>query len=393
MPSASIVRPLLTALVVSVAAAGVFVSAQAPPARDASIRVYFGTYTGQRSTSKGVYVSRLDLTTGALSTPELAIESSNPSFLAAHPKGRFLYAVNEVGRFEDKPTGSVSAFSIDAATGKLTLLNQQASAGGGPAHLSVDKAGRHVLVANYGGGSVAVLPIDPDGKLRPASSSMQHTGSSVNPTRQNKPHAHAINLDPENRFAYAPDLGLDKVMIYRFDAAKGVLTAGDPAYAVVAPGAGPRHIAISANGQFAWVINEIDCTVAGFTRDARTGALTPLQTITTLPEGETVKQGYSTAEVILHPSGRFLYGSNRGHDSLTVYAVDQAGKLTFVQNQPTLGKMPRGFNIDPSGQWLIAGNQDSNTLVVFKIDKTSGKLTQTGQPIELGMPVSVEFVR
>ena len=367
-------------------------SAQAPPARDASIRVYFGTYTGQRSTSKGVYVSRLDLASGALSTPELAIEVSNPSFLAAHPKGGFLYAVNEVGRFEDKPTGSVSAFAIDAATGKLTLLNQQASAGDGPAHLSVDKAGRHVLVANYGGGSVAVLPIDPDGRLRAASSSMQHTGSSVNPRRQNRPHAHAINLDPDNRFAYVPDLGLDKVMIYRFDGAKGLLTAADPPYAVVAPGAGPRHIALSANGRAAWVINEIDCTIAAFTRDTSTGALTPLQTITTLPDGETVKQGFSTAEVILHPSGRFLYGSNRGHDSLTVFAVDQAGKLTFVQNQPTLGRMPRGFNIDPSGAWLIAGNQDSNSIAVFKIDRSSGKLSPVGQPIELGAPVSVEFV-
>ncbi len=381
-------------LVLGLALVGAAVLAQAPPAREASIRVYFGTYTGQRSTSKGVYVSRLDLTSGALSTPELAIEASNPSFLAAHPKGRFLYAVNEVGRFEDKPTGSVSAFSIDQGTGKLTLLNHQASAGGGPAHLSLDKAGRHVLVANYGGGSVAVLPVDPDGKLRPASSSMQHTGSSVNPQRQKAPHAHAINLSPDDRFAYVPDLGLDKVMIYRFDAAKGVLTAAEPPFAVTAPGAGPRHIAIAPTGRTAWVINEIDCTIAAFTRDAQTGALTPLQTISTLPEGVPVKPGFSTAEVLLHPSGRFLYGSNRGHDTLTVYAVDpQSGKLTFVQNQSTLGRMPRGFNIDPSGAWLVAGNQESNTIAVFRIDRATGRLTPVGNPIELGMPVSVEFVK
>jgi 6-phosphogluconolactonase len=373
------------------ALAGAALVAQAP---EASIRVYFGTYTGQRSTSKGIYVSRLDLRSGALSTPELAIEASNPSFLAAHPKGRFLYAVNEVGRFEDKPTGSVSAMAIDPKTGALTLLNQQASVGGGPAHLSVDKAGRHVLVANYGGGSVAVLPIDPDGKLRPASSSMQHTGSSVNPQRQNRPHAHAINLDPENRFAYVPDLGLDKVMIYQFDAAKALLTAAEPPYVVTAPGAGPRHIALAATGRMAWVINEMDCTIAGFTRDPKTGALTPLQTISTLPDGVTVQQGFSTAEVILHPSGRFLYGSNRGHDSLTVFAVDpKTGKLTFVQNEPTLGKTPRGFNIDPSGAWLVAGNQDSNAIAVFRIDRNTGRLTAVGQPIELGMPVSVEFVK
>jgi 6-phosphogluconolactonase len=385
-------RPLL--LVLGLLLAGAIGLAQAPPAREASVRVYFGTYTGPRSTSTGVYVSRLDLASGALSAPELAVEAASPSFLAAHPQGGFLYAVNEVGRFEDKPTGSVSAFAIDRATGRLTLLNQQASAGGGPAHLTVDKAGRHVLVANYGGGSVAVLPIDADGRLRPASSSMQHTGSSVNPTRQKAPHAHAINLDPDNRFAYVPDLGLDKVMIYRFDAAKGVLTAAEPPFAATAPGAGPRHIALAPTGRTAWVINEIDCTIAAFTRDAGAGALTMLQTISTLPEGEGVKQGFSTAEVLLHPSGRFLYGSNRGHDSLTVFAVDpQSGRLTFVQNQPTLGRTPRGFNIDPSGAWLVAGNQDSNTITVFRIDRQTGRLTPTGGPTTLGMPVSVEFVK
>jgi 6-phosphogluconolactonase len=393
MPSLPNVTRRSTVLVLVLAAA-VAAFAQAPAPGESGVRVYFGTYTGQRSTSKGIYVSRLDPKTGALSAPELAIEASNPSFLAAHPTGRFLYAVNEVGRFEDKPTGSVSAFSIDPAKGTLTLLNQQASAGGGPAHLSLDKAGRHVLVANYGGGSVAVLPVDADGRLRPASSSMQHTGSSVNPQRQNRPHAHAINLSPDNRFAYVPDLGLDKVLIYAFDAAKGVLNAAEPPYAVTAPGAAPRHIAIASTGRTAWVINEIDCTIAAFTRDAKTGALTLLQTISTLPEGLTVQQGFSTAEVLLHPSGRFLYGSNRGHDSLTVFSVDaQSGKLAFVQNQPTLGRTPRGFNIDPSGSWLVAGNQDSNTITVFRIDRTTGRLTPVGQPIELGMPVSVEFVK
>jgi 6-phosphogluconolactonase len=364
------------------------------PSTGAGTLVYFGTYTGQKSTSKGVYVSRLDLATGGLSKPELAAETSNPSFLAADPKGAFLYAVNEIGTFGGKPTGSVSAFAIDRSTGRLTALNQQASEGGGPAHLSVDKAGRHVLVANYGGGSVAVLPIGADGRLQPASAAVQHTGSSVNPTRQTKPHAHAINLDPENRFAYVPDLGLDKVMIYRFDAAKGTLAPGEPPFATVTPGAGPRHIALSPSGRTAWVINEIDCTVTTFTRDPRTGGLTAAQTISTLPAGLAMAPDFSTAEVLLHPSGRFLYGSNRGHHSLTVFAVDEkTGALTFVQNQSTLGRTPRGFGIDPSGAYLVAANQGSDSVVVFRIDRATGQLTPAGQPIEVGMPVSVEFVK
>jgi 6-phosphogluconolactonase len=364
------------------------------PSTGGGTLVYFGTYTGQKSTSKGVYVSRLDLATGGLSKPELAAETSNPSFLAADPKGAFLYAVNEIGTFGGKPTGAVSAFSIDKSTGRLTALNQQASEGGGPAHLTVDKAGRHVLVANYGGGSVAVLPIGADGRLQPASAAVQHTGSSVNPTRQTKPHAHAINLDPENRFAYVPDLGLDKVMIYRFDAAKGTLAPGEPPFAAVTPGAGPRHIALSPSGRTAWVINEIDCTVTTFTRDARTGGLTAAQTISTLPAGLAMAPDFSTAEVLLHPSGRFLYGSNRGHHSLTVFAVDdKTGALTFVQNQSTLGRTPRGFGIDPTGAFLVAANQGSDSVVVFRIDRATGRLTPAGQTIEVGTPVSVEFVK
>jgi 6-phosphogluconolactonase len=378
----------------ALALVGAAALAQGGAASTSGILVYFGTYTGPRSTSKGVYVSRLDLASGALSKPELAAESESPSFLAAHRKGAFLYAVNEIGSFLGKPSGSVTAFAIDRQTGLLTALNQQPSAGGGPAHLTVDKAGRHVLVANYGGGSVAVLPTDPDGRLKPASSVVQHTGASVHPQRQTRPHAHAINLDPENRFAYVPDLGLDKVLIYRFDADKGLLTAAEPPFAVTAPGAGPRHIALAASGRVAWVINEMDCTMQTFARDARTGALTSVQTLSTLPAGETVKQGYSTAEVLLHPSGRFLYGSNRGHDSLTVFAIDpQAGTLTFVQNQPALGRTPRGFGIDPTGAFLVAAHQESDSVAVFRIDRQTGRLTPAGQTIAIGKPVSVEFVR
>jgi 6-phosphogluconolactonase len=266
--------------------------------------------------------------------------------------------------------------------------------GGGPAHVSVDRKGLNVLVANYGGGSVAVLPIDADGRLKPSTGFQQHTGSSVNPQRQKGPHAHAINLDPSDRFAYVPDLGLDKILIYRFDSKAGTLTAADPAFASVDPGSGPRHIAFHPDGRYAYVINEMTCTLAAFTRDASRGSLTPLQTISTLPVGQEVAEGFSTAEVMMHPSGRFLYGSNRGHDTIAVFSIDpKTGRLTLVQHESTQGRIPRGFGIDPTGTFLIAGNQRSDSVVVFRIDQKSGRLTPTGQTLQIGAPVSVEFTR
>lgn len=362
-----------------------------PPADAAGLLVYIGTYTGAKS--KGIYVSRLDLKSGSLGTPELAAETPSPSFLAVHPTRPFLYAVNEVNTFAGKATGSVSAFSIDRATGRLTPLNQESSGGTGPAHLSVDAAGRNVLVANYGGGSVSVLPLDAQGRLQPSSAFVQHTGSSVNPQRQKEPHAHAIVVDAADRFAYVPDLGLDKIMIYRFGPAKGTLAPATPPFAAVAPGSGPRHIALHPRRPYAYVINEILCTVTAFSRDAAGGGLTELQTLSSLPPGQTVQAGYSTAEIIVHPSGRFVYGSNRGHNSLSAFAVDdKTGILTFIENQPTQGRTPRGFNIDPSGTFLIAGNQQSDSVVVFRIDPQTGRLTPTGQAIEVGAPVSIAFV-
>jgi 6-phosphogluconolactonase len=353
--------------------------------------VYFGTYTGAKS--RGIYVSRLDVASGALSDPELAAESSNPSFLAVHPTRRFLYAANEVSDYGGNRSGSVTAFAIDRSTGKLTALNQQPSIGAGPAHLVVDKTGRNVLVANYGGGSVAVLPIGGDGRLKPASAFIEHTGSSVNPERQQQPHAHSINLDPDNRFAYAADLGIDKILIYRFNARAGSLAANDPPFAAVEAGAGPRHFALDPNGRFAYVINELHCTVTAFTRDARRGGLTALQTISTLPPGQSALPDYSTAEVQLHPSGRFLYGSNRGHDSIVVFAVDQrSGRLTYVEAEPTGGRTPRNFGIDPGGTYLLAANQRSDSVVVFRINPQTGHLSPTGKTIEVGAPVCVKFV-
>ena len=362
------------------------------PSIDGELLVYFGTYTTPKS--RGVYVAGLNLSTGSLSAPTLAVETTSPSFLAVHPSQPFLYAVNEVSTFEGKPGGSVSAFAIDRVSGELTTLNRQPSGGAGPAHLSVDRSGRSVLVANYGGGSVAVLPIDGDGKLKPATAFVQHAGSSINPERQRQPHAHAITLDPTNRFAYVADLGLDKVLIYRFDAANGSLIASTPPFASVQPGAGPRHIAMHPNGRVAYVINEMACTITVFGLDSTTGGLQERQTLSTLPAAQGVDVGYSTAEIMVHPSGRFLYGSNRGHDSVAVFAIDaESGTLTAVEHQPTQGRTPRGFGIDPGGAYLLVGNQRSDSVVVFRIDQMTGRLTPTGQKIEVGSPVSVVFVR
>jgi 6-phosphogluconolactonase len=354
--------------------------------------VYVGTYTGPKS--KGIYVSRLNLADGAVSRPELAAETTNPSFLAPHPSGSFLYAVNEIGNFEGRRVGSVSAFAIDRASGTLTLLNRQASGGDGPAHLVVDGPGRNALVANYGGGSVAVLPIEKNGALRTATSVVQHTGSSVNAQRQKEPHAHSINVDPSGARAYVADLGIDKVVVYTYDGARGTLTPNDPPSAALKPGAGPRHFAFHPSGRFAYVINELQLTVTAFAHDATRGALTEMQTISTLPDGQQPLPTYSTAEVQVHPSGRFLYGSNRGHDSISVFAIDQAtGRLTYVHTEPTQGSTPRGFGIDPTGAYLLAGNQRSDSVVVFRIDQKSGRLTPTGVKVEVGAPVCVKFVR
>ncbi|MBK7999372.1 MAG: lactonase family protein [Verrucomicrobia bacterium] len=353
--------------------------------------VYFGTYTGAKS--KGIYVSRFDTKSGELSKAELAAETPSPSFLAVHPGNRYLYAVNEVGKFEGKPAGSVSSFSLDAKSGKLSLINVQSSRGGAPCHIIVDKSGRNVLVANYSGGSVAVLPVLKTGALEPASAFVQHVGSSMNKSRQEAPHAHGIYLDGRNRFAYVPDLGLDQYLIYRFDSGKGTLTPAAPPFASVVSGSGPRHFALHPSGRFAYGINEMVCTVTAFSCDPKTGALTTLETLSTLPPGEAFKGSFSTAELFCHPSGRFLYGSNRGHDTIAVYAIDQKlGKLSYVENASTKGKTPRSFGIDPTGRWLLAANQSSDTVFVFAIDANTGRLTATGQSIEVGSPVSVSFV-
>lgn len=351
-------------------------------------RVYFGTYSGELS--KGIYVSSFDAATGTLSPPELAAEVKNASFVAIHPSRKYVYAVSEIADFEGKKQGGVSAFAIDHSSGRLNLLNQQSSGGGGPCHLVTDSSGKNVLVANYGGGSVSVLPIHADGKLAPASSTIQHHGSSVNKQRQEGPHAHSINLDAANKFAFAADLGLDKVLIYRFDGTKGVLTANDPPAGVVAPGSGPRHFAFHPTGKYAFVNNEMTSTVTSFAYDSGKGSLTEIHTLSTIPEPT---PGNSTAETVVHPSGKYVYVSNRGHNSLAMYECDGAtGRLTSIGYQSTGGKTPRNFNIDPTGRYVLAANQDTNNVVVLKIDPATGKLSPTGTSIEVGTPVCVRFL-
>ena len=353
-----------------------------------AMRIYVGTYTGPKS--KGIYQVRLDLASGALGTPEVAGETANPSFLAIHPSRRFLYAVNEVWGPAGKTAAMLSAFAIAPDTGKLARLNQQATTGAGPCYVTVDREGRNALAANYGSGSVCVMPIGHDGRLGEATAFIQHKGSGPNPRRQEGPHAHCIDLDPAGRFALAADLGLDKVMVYRFDPAKGTLVPNDPPAAAVAPGAGPRHVAFHPSGRFVYVISEMASTVTAFNYDAQRGTLGELQTVSTLPadfHGES-----ATAEVQVHPGGRFLYGSNRGHDSIAIFAIAGDGMLKSLGHTPTHGKTPRHFAIDPTGAYLLAANQNSDTVVVFRIDQETGSLSRTGGAASVPSPVCVQFL-
>jgi 6-phosphogluconolactonase len=350
--------------------------------------VFIGTYT--QKTSKGIYRCELDLATGKLSEPVLAAETVSPSFLALHPTGRFLYAVNETANFEGTKAGAVSAFALDPATGALTFLNQLSSKGGAPCHLVVDQTGKYVLLANYTGGSVCVLPIGADGKLGEPTAFVQHEGSGGDPKRQKGPHAHSINLDAGNRIAAAADLGLDKVLLYRFDAERGTLTPNEPAFAATAPAAGPRHFAFHPDGRHAYVINEMNSTLTAFAYDPQRGSLAELQTLSTLPAD--FQGNNSTAEVQVHPSGKFVYGSNRGHNSIVAFAVHAAtGKLKLIGHQGEGIQTPRGFGIDPTGQFLLVGSQAGDRVLVFRIDPQTGELKPTGNSVAVAVPVCVKF--
>lgn len=344
--------------------------------------VYAGTYTVGKK-SEGIYffrlqTSNLEVSQNITLVPlGLAAKAVNPSFLTVDPKRRLLFAVNEVANFEGKPTGAVSAFAVDAATGKLTLINQRSSMGAGPCQLVLDNAGRNLLVANYDSGSVAVLPVAADGRLGEATAFVQHSGKSINPERQEGPHAHCVTLDAANRFAFVCDLGLDRVLTYRFDAEHGTLTPGDPAFTPLKPGAGPRHMVFRPDGRFAYVVNELDSTISSFSYDAEHGRLQPLETVSTLPP---YFDGQNTAgEIGMHPSGKWLYVSNRGNETVVLFEIDREhGTLAYVEEQNTGGKKPRHFGIQPSAKHLVIANQNSDTLLVCRVDDGNGRLKPSG---------------
>lgn len=351
--------------------------------------VYIGTYT--KSGGQGIYSARLDEASGRIVSLRLAAHAANPSFLAVHPSRRFLFAVSELDSYQQAKSGSIRAFAIDQNTGELTSLNEVASQGAWPCHLAVDASGKFIFAANYGGGSVIVLPAKPDGSLGEIAAIIQHAGSSVHPTRQQKPHPHSVTLSPDNRFVLVPDLGLDQMLIYRFDVNHGLIGANQPPFAKVNAGAGPRHCAFHPNGRWLYVINELQSTVTVFAYDVVSGVLKELQTLPTLPED--FHGDSATAEIQVHPSGRFLYGSNRGHDSISIFAIHpQAGVLAPLGHVPTQGEKPRHFGIDPSGKFLLAANQDSNSVVVFQIHLETGGLTPAGQKLEVAAPACVKFV-
>ena len=356
---------------------------------DGTMLVYFGTYTGAKS--KGIYVSRFDTATGRLTDPELAVATASPSFLAIHPSQRFLYAAGETSILNGKRVGAVSAFSVNAKTGRLTFLNRQSSGGEGPCHVAVDQSGKCLVVANYGDGTIAALPIQADGALAEPGTVIQHKGSSVNPTRQAGPHAHSMTIDPSNRIVLACDLGLDEVLAYRLDPAKATLVANDTPFVAIKPGLGPRHLAFHPSGRFVFLISEMGSTLTAFAYDAKRGALKELQTISTLPKE--FSGNSAGAEVAVHPSGKFVYGSNRGHNSIAVFGFDpKRGQLTCLQYQSTEGKIPRHFALDPTGKWLLAENQESDSVVVFRVDAKTGRLSPTKEKISVGSPVCALFV-
>jgi len=353
-------------------------------------RVYFGCYTNAKSGSKGIYQSDFNSTTGDLSDPQLSVETASPSFLAIHPTKKYLYAVGEMGSADQKG-GAVSAFTISPKDGKLTLINQSSTVGAGPCHVSVDKTGKMAMIANYGGGSVAGYSILDNGGLSEAKTFVQHEGTGPDPKRQAGPHAHSMNVSPDNRYGFACDLGLDKVFIYKLDPAAGQFKA--EGYGTVPPGSGPRHFAFHPNGKFAFVNNEMLMTVTTFAYDADKGSLTEVETVSTLPAADRSLKGLSTAETVAHPNGKFVYVSNRTHDTIAVFTCDPStGKLTLIQNAYAEGQIPRNFCLDPSGQWMIVAHQNSNTAALLKVDQTTGKLSFTGKKVNVGGCVCVRFL-
>jgi 6-phosphogluconolactonase len=349
-----------------------------------------GTYTA-KTDSKGIYSFRFDSGTGSLTSMAVAATTPDPSFLTVAHNEKYLYAVNELSEFGGKKSGAVTSYSIDAKSGKLVQLNQVASGGADPCYVSFDQSGKYLLVANYTGGSVSTFPVAANGHIGPAAAFVQHTGSGPNKERQEGPHAHYSATSADNRFVFVVDLGLDEVVVYRFDPATGSLTPNDPPFAKLAPGAGPRHLAFHPNGKFAYVLNEVIPTVTALAYDSKSGSFSTLQTLSTIPKVFTAHN--DTAEIVVHPSGKFLYASNRGHDSIAEFTIDAAkGILTLAGDFPTQGKTPRNFALDPTGKFLLTANQESNNIVIFRIDQSTGALVATGQVAQVPAPVDIVFV-
>jgi 6-phosphogluconolactonase len=354
--------------------------------------VFFGTYN--KAGSEGIYRSRFDLATGRFGPVELAARAKDPAFLALHPNGKFLYAIDESSSPKTAPDAGLTAYALNPANGALKFLNQLSAGDSGPCHLAVDATGKSVLVANYGGGSVSAVTLKTDGRLGALGSVVKHTGSSVNAARQKSPHAHGVYLSADNRFAFVPDLGTDRVLSYVVDPATAKLKP-NPVLTGTAlkPGSGPRHLAFHPDGKFAYVISELLCTVTVMAYSVPAGTLTTVQTISTLPPRQPIPAGTSTAEIQVHPNGKFLYGSNRGANTIVVYTISPTtGQLAYLESVATLGQTPRHFALDPTGTWLLAENQDSNTVAVFRIDQKTGRLTPTGPLLSVPSPVAAVFV-
>jgi 6-phosphogluconolactonase len=362
------------------------VSAPLAPQKNEKFVAYVGTYT-TKTESKGIYVFQFDLATGKMTAPQIAAETQDPSFVVVSSSGKYVYAVNEAGK-----SSMVSAFARDAKTEKLTLLNQMPALGEDPCFISFDKTGKYVLVANYTSGNVVVFPILADGKLGEHTALMTDAGTvGPNKERQEGPHAHWIGTSADNRYAFVVDLGLDEVLTYRFEEAKGALTPGNPANIKLAGGTGPRHITFAANRKLAYTVDELNSTVTAYSFNARKGAFSVLQTISTLPAGTTGRN--DTAEITIHPNGRFLYASNRGHDTIAAFRIDAAtGKLTAAGEFSIEGKEPRNFVIDPTGGFIFVGDQLSDKVVVLRIDPATGALSSTGQSASVPAPVDIAFV-
>ncbi|SDR76585.1 lactonase family protein [Opitutus sp. GAS368] len=359
----------------------------------ASQLIFLGTYTPKDGASKGIYAVRLDSVTGALSEPVVAAETPNPTFLTWRPDHRVLYALGEGPGPDGQTSAGVAAFAFDGTTQKLALLNRRGAGGsGGTTMLATDATGKMLVTVSYGGGYLASFPLAADGRLGARTSLIAHAGPpGPNKVRQDKPHPHSVTISPDNRFAFIADLGLDRVFAYQLDPATATLTPHDPAFITTPPGTGPRHTKFSRDGRFFYILNEIDGSISVCTYDAARGAGTPIQHISTLPAGFQVTDPDRAAEIRIHPNGRFVYASNRGHESIAVFAVQADGTLKLVEITPCGGKHPRNFELSPDGRWLVCANMNSNNLVSFKVDAGTGRLTSTGSTVTVPQPVCVLF--